>query len=320
MSERTPVVFVHVHYPEIWAEMAERIAESFDRPFGLVLTCRDAGLTLAEPQTPHLAFVERITTPNRGRDVLPFMTALREMDDRFDIGLKLHTKRSVHRDDGEDWRRFLVDSLLAQAPPGGPLQALTLMENEPRIGLLAPIAHLLPLRSRLVMNRRVTRLFAETLGYAIDLDELETGRFAAGSMFWFRREALARFAEPRLVPLFADEKGQLDGTAAHAAERLFAHAARRESFLATAMEAAGTLNVGALQERTLPELEALSEDALARSHNPFILPLARFWLRFPNALIAAHYAYRALPKPLWRLARRAARAALPGIQREQSDR
>ncbi|WP_279483065.1 rhamnan synthesis F family protein [Aureimonas sp. SK2] len=295
-----PVVFVHVHHPDVWAEMAREIGAAFARPFGLVLTCRDADMPLATVHSPHLAFTRRLTVENRGRDVLPFMKALRETGDGFEIGLKLHTKRSVHRADGDDWRRFLTRSLLSGE--GETPDALAAMERLPALGLVAPEAHLLPLRSRIVLNGRITRRMIEAMGLGLSLTELEARRFAAGSMFWFRRQALAPFADPALEPLFAPERGQLDGTAAHAAERLFAVVAERRGFVAAGTEALPALQ-GAQPDAPADRLQALAEEAAAGSRNPFVLPLARFWQTYPLALVAAHYLYVYSPKPVWRTAR-----------------
>ncbi|KQQ88166.1 rhamnan synthesis F family protein [Aureimonas sp. Leaf324] len=296
-----PIVFIHVHHPDVWAEMARDLAAAIQRPFGLVLTCRDAGMALASVDSPHVVFTRRVVVENRGRDVLPFMKALRAEGDGFEIGLKLHTKKSVHRDDGDDWRRFLTGSLLAGRD--GVPAALAAMERVPALGLVVPEAHLLGLRGRIVLNGRITRRMISALGLDLTLRELEEGRFAAGSMFWFRREALSPLCDPALESLFAPERGQLDGTAAHAAERLFAAVSKRQGYLAAGTEALPGLLDAADRGASKAVLERTVEDAAQAARNPFVLPMSEFWQRHPWALIAAHHVYTRSPKPVWRIAR-----------------
>lgn len=316
-----PLIFVHVHYPDIWEEMAREIAQAFERPFGLVLT-HGGSAPLSPPQTPHLAYYQEIVVENRGRDVLPFLTALRADLPPYEIGLKLHTKRSPHRDDGAEWRRFVTGSLLARRPgsaangegpgtdgPGadGP-GAWALLCDEPALGLIAPEGHLLPLRGRLALNERPMKSMLATLDLDTSVAALEAGRFAASTMFWFRAEALAPFRSPALDGLFEAESSQLDGTAAHAAERLFAHVCERQGFVASAMEAVPVIRAAAAGRGGAPldadALRALSEAASGQASNPFSIPMAAFWSQHRQLLHLAHLTYRHIPPPLWRAARR----------------
>ncbi|WP_294644465.1 rhamnan synthesis F family protein [uncultured Aureimonas sp.] len=297
-----PIVFVHVHHPDVWEEMARDLATAIQRPFGLVLTCRDAAMTLAAVDSPHVRFTRRVVVENRGRDVLPFMKALRNEGDGFEIGLKLHTKKSVHRDDGDDWRRFLTRSLLAGRD--GVPAPLVAMEKVPSLGLVVSEAHLLGLRGRIVLNGRITRRMISALGLDLTLRELEEGRFAAGSMFWFRREALSPLADPALDSLFAPERGQLDGTAAHAAERLFAALTHRQGYLAAGTEALPALLDAAEGGASRAEMDEIVERSARDAQNPFVLPMSKFWQRHPWMLIAAHHVYTRSPQPIWRVARK----------------
>ncbi|MDY8108880.1 rhamnan synthesis F family protein [Fulvimarina sp. 2208YS6-2-32] len=272
------VVFVHVFHRDVWSEIAAHLAEAMDRPFALVLTCPHPSMDLDVPQTPHLAGWTRITTENRGRDVLPFLTALRGVDQSFEFGLKLHTKRSVHRTDGDAWRRFIANSLLRKDAQG--LVALGAMEAVPSIGLVAAQNHLMPLKNRLVLNRTHVRTIMDRTESTVPLAQLAEGTFAAGTMFWFRRDALAPFARDDLASLFGPERAELDGTAAHAAERLFAHVAERRGYLATAEEALAPL--WSAGEASLDELRTLGQRQLRPEDNPFILGFRPFWQRHPR--------------------------------------
>lgn len=305
MNQTVPVVFVHVFYADVWAEMAEEIAQSFDRPFEVVLTCPDSSLDLATVQSPHLLRQRRIDVENRGRDVLPFLRALKEVGSRFEIGLKLHTKRSKHRSDGEAWRQHLVGTLLQKDAGAEVPDILALMEAEPRIGLVAPANHMLPLESRILFNARAIRRVANAIGLPIDLKAMEQDHFAAGSMFWFRRDALDALLNPALEGVFEVEKGQLDGTSAHAVERLFAVLAERNGTLATAAETLPVLRqaLRAEERPSLEELSALSRSALRPLENPFILPVPEVWRKRPYLMLAAHYLYNRLPRPAFLVAR-----------------
>ena len=67
-------------------------------------------------------------------------------------------------------------------------------------------------------NAPVTATLLRRLGLDLEPRAL---RFAAGSMYWARASILRRLADLRLTAAdFEDEAGQIDGTTAHALERV----------------------------------------------------------------------------------------------------
>ena len=293
-----PVVFVHVHYEEVWREISQALAVSFSSPFRLVLTSSPGLPELAPPATPHLRSIHRITVKNKGRDIWPFLTALERCDIDFEVGLKLHTKRSMHRADGDLWRRYIVESLLSR-PDGEPIAEL--MAREKRIGLVAPRAHLLSLEARAATN---TRLMQEMLR-ALEVEPgpmwLNSGHYSAGSMFWFRREALSAFRTDRLAPFFAEEQGQLDGTAAHAAERLFAEVVKARGYLAIPVEVISPIKPWLTTEGSPARFSEIIETFSEQDENPFAFPIPKSWRRYPQLFLVGHFIYLRFPGALRRM-------------------
>ncbi|MBC6718776.1 hypothetical protein H9Q09_21595 [Aurantimonas sp. DM33-3] len=320
MTLATPrfTIFAQIHYPEIWDEMVRQIDEAVDVPFALVMSFRDAETVLSLPQTSHLHFVERVCVENRGRDVLPFLECLRRLKDAPlpDIGLKLHTKKSPHRDDGLDWRNALILSLLETGGQGmSRLAALDLMEAQSRIGLIAPRHSFLPVRGRIGSNRSGMRRMADRMGIALDQILTDHARFPAGSMFWFRRAALSDFAHAKYADLFEPETGKLDGTMAHAAERLFALAAEHQGFFTLPMESVHS--VGGLVGKNIAYSEFVEcvRHSEMFKYNAFIRPLPKVAQRYESVMIVAHFLKHTLPKPLWQTGRTAVRRALNSLEK-----
>ncbi|WP_081612650.1 rhamnan synthesis F family protein [Methylobacterium sp. 88A] len=248
------VVLAHVHYPDIWNEFAERLAERMDVPFRLVVTTSTQAAELRRPATSFLQAMDVLPVENRGRDILPFLRALADIGD-FDIGLKLHTKKSPQRTDGSAWRAQLYDTLLP--PEGGVSNLVARMRADRRIGLVAPDGFSLSVRPWVFVNAEPMATVMSILGHELVDADLDDAFFAAGSMFWFRKPALAALADPALPSVFEAEEGQLDGTIAHAIERLFAVETRRRGLITT--------TIGALAA-SRPDQSSEDLFALARAH------------------------------------------------------
>jgi lipopolysaccharide biosynthesis protein len=282
-------IFVHVHYPEIWREMADLIAARMTRPFRLILTSSLPKNNLAIPETALLQEMVHIATENRGRDIRPFIEALCGTS-HYDIGLKLHTKAAKHRLEGGSWRRAIQESLLPEG--SGASSIISRMEQDQRIGLVAPQGHFLCTGAWLGRNAKGMDRALTAMNLDLDRSEAASGGFVAGSMFWFRRDALADFASPDLLQHFEKEADQVDGTFAHALERLFAFVAERRGYVVLPVDALCQTNSGMGWEQ-LQEISHSyrykSNAHLHRSHflafidskTPLVVQLYR---RFPAGL------------------------------------
>jgi lipopolysaccharide biosynthesis protein len=234
-EESSVAVLVHVHYPEIWREMSDLLAARPTTPFRLIVTTSHPDDQIVIPRTKFLVSARILHVENRGRDILPFLRALAETEG-FAFGLKLHTKKSPQREDGAEWRGEILDSLIPSR--GSTLKAtIRRLKADHRIGFVTPAGFCLSVKPWVLVNAPGMVSVIHTLGAQLTESDLTDTYFAAGSMFWFRRPALAALADPRVLSLFEAEEGQFDGTIAHAMERLFPVEARRQGFQSLAMPA-----------------------------------------------------------------------------------
>lgn len=217
-----PVIFAHVFYQDVWDEIVLRL-ETLPIPYRLVLTAPIGVLPARVPS--NVIDIESFVFPNRGRDVLPFIEALRKTKFSFDLGLKIHTKKSVHREDGSTWGREIIGSLIGS--PENVQQIVETMARRPDLGMCGPDGHYVKVRQFEGTNS--TNLKGLLADLHVDRPNPRSARFIAGSMFWFKRQALIGLLESDLAK-FDEERGQLDGTLAHAYERAFSVLAKSRGF------------------------------------------------------------------------------------------
>jgi lipopolysaccharide biosynthesis protein len=161
---------------------------------------------------------ELIVAKNHGRDILPFLkVASKLIDEGVEVVLKLHTKRSIHRSDGEIWRREIIQRLL---DPPRAQKILEAFSRHQDLGLVGPDGHIQPLKLYWGDNAHNVQYLAARMGIA-DAD-INQDKFVSGSMFWVRLAALRPVLDANLNESdFEIEAGQLDGTLPHALERIF---------------------------------------------------------------------------------------------------
>lgn len=214
-------VVAHIYYEETWPDIAQAL-QGLSEPFDLIITTTAEKLTLVSSQVKvHFAHAEIHTVDNKGRDIRPFVAVLPLLLKRqYQAVLKLHSKKSLHRGDGDLWRQTLIAQLL----PHGPelLAMINSLQEYPSLGLIAPEGNVLNIQRYIGSNHHWVDQLVTELGE--DAQWLEQTRpwFAAGTMFWFKPQAVQSLLHcPSILQdAFEVEKGQIDGTLAHAIERV----------------------------------------------------------------------------------------------------
>ena len=214
-SSNRILVVAHVYYPEVWLDIEDRLAR-MPEPFDLVVALvegRALGLEAEiKRRLPH-ARIHHVA--NYGRDFGSLVElANLGVFDGYDAVLKVHTKRSPHRLDGDAWRVSLLDGVLPS--PAGVDRILELLRRDRDVGLVVPTGSLMGPETW-GSDRELVEALAARVPLAFDPDSL---LYAAGSMYWARPFVLQRLADLALdVEHFENEADHLDGSTAHALER-----------------------------------------------------------------------------------------------------
>ena len=214
-SDARVLVVAHVYYPEVWFDIEDRLAR-MPEPYDLVISLVEGRTEALEPEIASRlprAMVMRV--PNVGRDLGSLVElAGAGVFDGYDAILKVHTKRSPHRIDGDAWRIALLDGLMPS--PEGIRRIVELLRRDPAVGLVVPSASLHGAETW-GSNEVLVEALAARIPFAFDPDAL---RYPAGSMYWARPWVLRRLADLQLGhEHFEPEASHVDGSTAHALER-----------------------------------------------------------------------------------------------------
>lgn len=225
-SSTKAAVILHLFYPDMWqTEFASKLSLLKRYNFDLYVTV-PIGASVTITDTIHKDFPGAyiFEVPNRGRDVLPFLQVARQLKQAgYEYVLKLHSKKSPQRIDGQDWLRDMLHKLLPKNKEA--IEAILKKLKQTSTGIIGPSGHYLALPVSTIsqsVNRQnvyhvMSHAFSAEKAHYIDHRWWDYG-FFEGTMFWVRLSAI----EPLLdIPIhsFEEEAGQTDGTLAHAVER-----------------------------------------------------------------------------------------------------
>lgn len=218
---------IHLYYLESWGLFSANLKALNKVNFDIYVTMPKTNLWFAEKIKKQYPNAQILEVPNRGRDVLPF---LRTAEVLYEMGyesiLKVHSKKSTHRTDGDVWLKDITNRLL-------PANKKTILDtlnklDDTNTGIIGPDEQYLSLLVNFDANglhaTKILRKIYKSRAKVYDV--LQSNRteygFFAGTMFWARLDAIKPILDVHFtVGRFERETGQIDGTFAHALERVF---------------------------------------------------------------------------------------------------
>jgi GT2 family glycosyltransferase len=228
-SARTPLraipdvaVHAHIHYADLVEDIAYYLGNI---PFAFALyvsvTSFEAEEKVRDVMSARVpqATLQLARVPNTGRDIAAFVAGFGQALSAHEIVAHIHSKRSPHNGAKADWRRQLLMNLMGTR--GLVASIMRMFEDNPQLGMVFPEYHH-SLRGQISWgtNFDICAALAGRMGITIDPAQMRL--FPAGSMFWARASALQPLWDLDLdLSDFPPEAGQVDGTPAHAIERLF---------------------------------------------------------------------------------------------------
>ncbi|AWH20258.1 glycoside hydrolase family 99-like domain-containing protein [Stenotrophomonas sp. ZAC14D2_NAIMI4_6] len=211
-----PALHLHAWYLETLPEVLSAVKETA-LPWRLVVTTPATQVdAVRDALVQHGLQGDIVAVENHGRDILPFLQVAEGLlQDGHEVVLKLHTKRSTHRADGDQWRQELLQRLVQG---GRAARILAAFQADPSLGMVVAEGHLLAVADFMGGNGPAVQRLRTRLGLSLDP---AASVFGAGSMGWWRLQALRPLLDAHLYRSdFDPEQGQIDGTLAHAIERM----------------------------------------------------------------------------------------------------
>lgn len=213
-------VVVHLYYLDMWSQLEDSLSnidQYFDLYISVPVGYGDISIGTISKYHKNTNIV---VVPNRGRDVLPFVTIMNRIRKfNYEYVLKLHTKKSKHRSDGSEWFNDIISNLL---PNNQTAIRSTLAEGN--TGIIGPSGHVVSLSRHLGSNEpHLAELVSEIDKTKVKKYQANWAKypFIGSTMFWARINLLTPLLDLYLLPSdFESESGQIDGTLAHAIERL----------------------------------------------------------------------------------------------------
>ncbi|MGE3279216.1 MAG: glycoside hydrolase family 99-like domain-containing protein, partial [Candidatus Altimarinota bacterium] len=213
-------VLLHLYYLDLWPEMLGYI-QNIDAPFDLYVNLVEGSASSEQLDQMKKRIQEDVegarvfVSENRGRDMGGFVHLIHQLElEKYDVFCKIHTKKSFHRQDGDVWRKDLMESVLGKQEVGALLDLFALDDS---IGLIGSGKYYMDFDPSVGTNHQ----YVQELARRLQLPEKKV-EFIAGSIFWGRVDLLKEIHSAGFTQKdFTQENGAIDGNLEHAFERIF---------------------------------------------------------------------------------------------------
>lgn len=218
-------VHAHIYYTELGKEIIQS-CNNIPYPYGLFITSTsqadaDYLYNLAKSHSTAIE-IQSICVPNRGRDIAPMIVGAKDIWSKYDYVCHVHSKKSLHTNFGERWRKYALDQLL-----GSELLISAIikeLDDTPTAGTIFP-DNFLDIKSFVSWGKNLApaqKLFGRMRLPSFLLEG--TWEFPAGSMCWIRSKAIQPLLQVNFTESdFEPEESQVEGTLAHVIERSLIH-------------------------------------------------------------------------------------------------
>lgn len=220
-------VFIHLFYPEL-ANLIIPYLNNIPCAYDLFISTQSESIDYLQDLLKKKCIksdkVVVKSFPNIGRDVGPFFCGFGENIIQYKIILKLHSKKSPHESLLSNWFQHILSNLL-----GTPEIVRTILNEliHKNTKLIYPI-ETLEIMHGIAKDSSwghdpKNSFYAKPIlkKWGIEVEKDETFTFPAGTMFWCQSQVLQPLIDLNLTfSSFDQEAGQIDGTLAHALERL----------------------------------------------------------------------------------------------------
>ena len=220
-------VFLHIFYPELATTIADYLRKIPAKIDIHISTTEDAidGLTKTFRSLDNSECVQVKSFANIGRDVAPFIVGFREEIPKYDLILKLHSKKSPHSNALSGWFEHCLDNLIG---------SIDVFYTNMHELVTDDVAIIFPVENYALSlgikhdscwghedgNYDKAKHLLDTLGLH-HIDRNSEFKFPTGNMFWCKPDVLQPILDWNLnFHDFDSEGGQIDGTLAHSIERL----------------------------------------------------------------------------------------------------
>jgi len=241
VSNKNLAIHIHLFNLEQSSFIIENLRKVENKFDVLISVCKDEHIRIAEKLfSPKI--IENMNrriiklVPNRGRDVAPLLVGFNEEQKDYDLVCHIHTKKSVHFDWGIKWSEYLTENLISSSAIKNIVQEF---ENDKNLGIVYPPIYkgIYNFWNNNNLNQMGVRGLIEVCSSLLSKMNIDKKvdryslYYSVGNMFWYRPDALKPLFNMGLkYSDFPEEPIQVDGTIAHAIERLHSIVADSRGF------------------------------------------------------------------------------------------